>query len=76
MSSTTQYRNCHRPGPMRELVALWCQSLVDCSMLQREIQRIRFDRAYLDDVIVRQISLIAISYDRVITQIPIDRRQK
>jgi hypothetical protein len=59
---------------MREAITLWCQTLVYCSQLQREILRIRFDMAYLDDVIVRQIGLIAMSNDRVRTQIPIDRR--
>ena len=76
MSSVTRYQNCHRPEPVRGAVALWCKTFVSCSLLQREIQRIHFDRGYLDDVMVRQICLIACSYDRVRTQIPIDRRQQ
>ena len=57
---------------MRKTVALWCKSLVYCTLMQREIQHVRFDVACLNDVIVRQVALIAMSYDSVRTQIPID----
>jgi hypothetical protein len=76
MSSATQYQINHRPEPVREAVALWGKTLVYCLPLLREIQHVRFDVACLNDVIVRQIALIAMSYDRVRTQIPIDRRQQ
>ena len=67
MSSATQYRNCYRPKPVREVVALWSQTLVYRSPPQREIQRVRFDRGYLNDVIVRQFGLIVMHSDRVKT---------
>ncbi len=76
MSSFTRYQNCHRPEPVRGTVALWCKTFVSCSLMQREIQHVRFDGSYLDDVMVRQIALIAMSFDRARTQIPIDRRQQ
>ena len=64
MSSATQYRNSYRLEPMREAVALWCQTRVCCSPLQREIQHVRFDVACLNDAIVSQIGLIVIHNDR------------
>ncbi|HUW54990.1 MAG TPA: hypothetical protein VMV99_16375 [Rhodanobacter sp.] len=70
----TRYPNRHRPAPMREAIALRCKTLVYCSPLQLKIQLVGFDMACLDDVSVRQFGLIAESYDRVRTQIPIDRR--
>jgi hypothetical protein len=73
-TSTTRYPNHHRSAPVREAVALWYQTLVYCSLPRREILRSRFDMSYLDDVMVRQFGLIVIHNDRVITQIPIDRR--
>lgn len=76
MSSATPYRNCHRPEPVREAVALSPQTRICCLPPPREFQSIRFDKACLDDVFVRQGGLIVMSNGRVRTQIPIGRRQK
>jgi hypothetical protein len=75
-SSVTRYPNRHRSEPVRGAVALWCQTLVYCSPLQREFQRIHFDMACLDNVMVRQVGLIVMSNGRVRIQIPIDRQQQ
>ena len=69
--SVTRYPNRHRSEPMRETVALWCKSLIYCTLMQREIQHVHFDVACLNDVIIRKFGLIAMSYDGVRTQIPI-----
>ncbi len=69
--SVTRYLNRHRSEPVRGAVALWCKSLVYRTLMQREIQLVRFDVACLNDAIIRQVGLIAMSYDGVRTQIPI-----
>jgi hypothetical protein len=73
-ASAVRYPSYHRSKPLRETVALRCKILIYCSPPQRETQSIRFDSAYMDDVIVRPIGLIVMSIGSVITQIPIDRR--
>ncbi|OIQ74009.1 hypothetical protein GALL_443470 [mine drainage metagenome] len=73
MSCTTQYRNCHRPEPMRNGFVLCCKNTVFDAPSQRRITSDCSDNGHLSEVIVRLIRSIAKLNDRIKTQIPIDR---
>ena len=72
-----RYLSC-QPKLRWNAIVLYCKYAVSCTLIPRSVVRIDLNGSNLYHAIIEragQSRLISISHDKVIIQIPIDRRQ-